>query len=230
MGELLGASASALWLGILTSISPCPLATNIAAVSYIGQQLDRPRRVLWSGLLYAAGRTAAYALVAAALILSLLSAPVVSHFLQKYMIVVLGPILIVTALVLLGAINLPAMSRGVSARLQERVDRMGIAGAGVLGFVFALSFCPVSAALFFGSLIPLAIEARSGFWLPSVYGVGTALPVVGFAILIGCAANLVGRAFESVVRVEKWARRVTAIVFLGIGVYFTLVYTLRVFR
>jgi len=227
--ELLAGAATALWLGILTSISPCPLATNIAAVSYVGTQVDRPRRVVWAGLLYAAGRALAYVAVGGLLVLGLLSAPALSHGLQRWMSAALGPILLLTGLVLLGAIRLPVGGRGVSEALQRRVDRMGLPGAALLGFVFALSFCPISAALFFGSLVPLALETRSVVLLPSAYGVGTAVPVLGFAIPLGLGVRWVGTAFDRVTQVGRWGRWVTAVVFLAVGVWFTARATLGLF-
>lgn len=229
MTELLAGAATALWLGILTSISPCPLATNIAAVSYVGTQVDRPRRVVWAGLLYAAGRAVAYVAVGGLLVLGLLSAPALSHGLQRWMTAALGPILLLTGLILLGAVRLPLGGRGVSESLQRRVDRMGLPGAALLGFVFALSFCPISAALFFGSLVPLALETRSSVLLPSAYGLGTALPVLGFAVPLGLGASWVGTAFDRVTQVGRWARWLTAAVFLAIGAWFTARSTLGLF-
>jgi cytochrome c biogenesis protein CcdA len=227
--ELLAGAATALWLGILTSISPCPLATNIAAVSYVGTQVDRPRRVVWAGLLYAAGRALAYVLVGGLLVLGLLSAPRLSHALQRWMTAALGPLLLLTGLVLLGAIRLPLGGRGVPASLQRRVDRMGLPGAALLGFVFALSFCPISAALFFGSLVPLALETRSSVLLPSAYGLGTAVPVLGFAVPLGLGASWIGTAFDRVTQVGRWARWLTAAVFLAVGAWFTARATLGLF-
>jgi cytochrome c biogenesis protein CcdA len=227
--ELLAGAATALWLGILTSISPCPLATNIAAVSYVGTQVDRPRRVVWAGLLYAAGRALAYVLVGGLLVLGLLSAPRLSHALQRWMTAALGPLLLLTGLVLLGAIRLPLGGRGVPESLQRRVDRMGLPGASLLGFVFALSFCPISAALFFGSLVPLALETRSSVLLPSAYGLGTAVPVLGFAVPLGLGASWIGTAFDRVTQVGRWARWLTAAVFLAVGAWFTARATLGLF-
>jgi cytochrome c biogenesis protein CcdA len=229
VAELLAGAATALWLGILTSISPCPLATNVAAVSYVGTQVDRPRRVVWAGLLYAAGRALAYVAVGGLLVLGLLSAPALSHGLQRWMTAALGPILILTGLVLLGAVRLPLGGRGVSESLQRRVDRMGLPGAALLGFVFALSFCPISAALFFGSLVPLALETRSSVLLPSAYGLGTAVPVLGFAIPLGLGASWAGMAFDRVTQVGRWARWLTAAVFLAIGAWYTARATLGIF-
>ena len=182
MVQLALAAASALWLGILASISPCPLAMNITAISYIGRRVDNPRKVLGAGLLYTAGRTLAYVVLGALLVASLLSAPRLSHLLQKYMNLAMGPLLIIVGMVLLELISFTRKGGGVSEAMQRRVDRFGIWGALLLGIVFALTFCPVSAALFFGSLLALAVRHESGVILTAVYGMGTGLPVFVFAI------------------------------------------------
>jgi cytochrome c-type biogenesis protein len=226
MDSLWLAAGSALWLGILTSISPCPLATNIAAVSYVGRQVGRTRAVLLSGGLYTAGRTLAYVMLGAAAVWSLMSMVSVSSFLQGGFHRALGPLLIVVGFLLLGVIkiNLPAL--GVSKDLQERVDRTGVWGAGLLGLFFALSFCPVSAGLFFGSLVPLAADRSSPLLLPTLYGIGTALPVAVFAVLLAAGAGWLGKTLDRVQVFEVWARRATAVVFIGVGVYETLRSTL----
>jgi len=223
------AVGTALWLGILTSISPCPLATNIAAISYASKRVDRPVLVLVSGLLYTLGRTLTYFLVALLVVESLVSTPGLSMFLQRYMNQLVGPVLLVVGLLLLDVIPWPwTGGAGVSAKLKARVDRIGLWGAGLLGIVFAMAFCPLSAALFFGSLIPLAVRHDSSVLLPSLYGVGTALPVVIFALILAFAANRISRAFNALAVIERWMRRLTAAVFLGIGSYYCLAYTFGV--
>ena len=157
---------SALWLGVLTSISPCPLATNIAAISYIGRRVGSARSIFLTGLLYTLGRTLAYLGLAIVLVASVLSVPQIAMFLQKYMHLVLGPILIVVGMFLMGLIELSLGGKGMSESLQKRVDAMGAWGALLLGIIFALTFCPTSAALFFGSLIPLSLKMNSSFVLP----------------------------------------------------------------
>lgn len=220
MESFILALGSAVWLGVLTSISPCPLATNIAAISYVGKRVDRPASVLLAGLLYTLGRTVTYFLVAMLVVQSLFSVPSVSMFLQRNMNQILGPLLIAVGLLLLDVIPWPwAGGAGVSEKLQARVDRLGLWGAGLLGLLFALTFCPLSAALFFGSLIPLAIRHESSVLLPSLYGVGTALPVVVFSLILAFAANRISRAFNVLTILEKWMRRLTAMVFIGVGGY-----------
>lgn len=216
------AVASAVWLGILTSISPCPLATNIAAVSYIGRRVASPRQVILSGVLYTLGRSIAYVLLGALLVASVLSVPQLAMFLQKYMNKLLGPLLILVAMFLLDLIQLKTSGAGLSDGMRKRVDALGLWGALPLGVVFALTFCPVSAALFFGSLIPVAVQARSSLLLPGLYGVGTSVPALAFAVLIALGAKSVGRAFNALTKVEIWARRVTGIVFLAVGIYYAL--------
>lgn len=221
-------AASALWLGVLSSISPCPLATNVAAVSFIGKQFSSAPRVALSGLFYVLGRMLAYLVLGTVLVAGLLAAPQLSAFLQKSMNKFLGPILILVGMVLLDLIRFRLAGAGVSANLQERAGRGGVWGAGFLGFLFALSFCPVSAALFFGSLIPLSVQHGSAIVFPLVFGVGTGLPVIVFALMIALGAKSIGLLFEKVTRVELWARGITGVVFIAAGIYYTLVYIFEV--
>jgi cytochrome c biogenesis protein CcdA len=227
MGPLWLAAGTALWLGILTSISPCPLSTNIAAVSYVGRRVGSRRLVLLSGALYTAGRSLVYMVLGAASVWSLMSMVSVSSFLQGTFPRLLGPILIALGLLLLGVFEFKLPSMGVSDKLQNRVDHAGVWGAGLLGVIFALAFCPVSAGLFFGGLVPLAVERSSPLMLPLVYGVGTALPVAFFAVLLAVGAGWLGTALDRVQVFEVWARRVTAVVFIGVGIYETLRSTLH---
>jgi cytochrome c biogenesis protein CcdA len=229
MEELVLGTTSALWLGVLTSISPCPLATNIAAISYIGRRVGNSRQVLLSGLLYTTGRTLAYLALGMILVAGVLSTPGLSMFLQKHMNRVLGPILILVGMFLLELIQFNRSGGGVSDRMQKRVDALGIWGAGLLGIVFAVTFCPVSAALFFGSLIPLSVKCNSSVLMPLIYGVGTALPVIVFALLIAFSAKSVGKAFQRLSQIEWWARRITGGLFVAIGVYYSLRFIFEVF-
>jgi cytochrome c-type biogenesis protein len=219
---------TAIWLGILTSISPCPLATNIAAISYIGRRVGSPGQVFLSGFLYNLGRMIAYVLLGILLVASVLSVPEAARFLQEYMNKLLGPILILAGMFLLELLKFTGTGTRVSERMQRRVDGSGIWGALLLGFVFALSFCPVSAALFFGSLIPLSVKHSSSVLLPSAYGIGTGLPVILFAVLIATGTRYLGRAFEKLTQIEFWARRITGLIFVIIGIYLSLTYIFEI--
>lgn len=220
MNELILGVASALWLGILTSISPCPLATNIAAISYIGRQVTSIRYVIAAGLLYVLGRTIAYLSLGYAMVELTLSVPEVSLFLQKYMNLCVGPMLIILGMFLLNLLQVN-LGFGVPAWLRQRVDKLGIAGAFFLGILFALAFCPTSAALFFGNVMA-SIKAGSSLLLPGLYGIGTALPVMAFALLLAVGSQKMGTAFQAVGTLERWARTVTGLVILLAGIWLTL--------
>ncbi|MBN2810137.1 MAG: sulfite exporter TauE/SafE family protein [Deltaproteobacteria bacterium] len=223
MNEYFAAILTAFWLGILTSISPCPLATNIAAISYVGRRVGEPRKAFQAGLLYTLGRTAVYLLIGIVLVSSLLSAPVLSHLLQKYMNKFLGPLLFIVGLILLNIIRLNFRGLGISEKVRQKSHDMGVWGGAFLGVLFALSFCPTSAALFFGSLLPLAVQQQSPLMLPAVYGIATGLPVFFFALLMALGVNRVGTAFNRITFFEKWARRITGLIFIAVGIYYTLV-------
>jgi cytochrome c biogenesis protein CcdA len=204
------------------------LATNVLAISYIGRRVDRPRAVLLTGFLYTVGRSLAYVVVAAILVAGVLSVPTVADWLQRYMNKVLGPLLILVGMVLLELLNVPVATRGVSDTMGKRVEGWGVWGGFVLGVLFAVSFCPASAGLYFLGLIPLCVKHDSTFLFPSLFGVGTALPVFAFAFLVVLGTQAVARAFERVTQFERWARYATGVIFIGIGIYFTLAFVFRV--
>jgi cytochrome c biogenesis protein CcdA len=156
------------------------------------------------------------------------SMPVVSHWLQKYMNRLLGPILILVAMVLLDLLSIGSTGGSLAQWCHKRAAGFGLAGALLLGILFALSFCPVSAALFFATLIPLSLKHSSAILLPTVYGIGSAVPVLIFALLLATSADLMARVFNRVTQFELWARRITGIIFLAVGIYFTFAYTLGV--
>ena len=249
MGAYLLYVLAALYLGVLTSISPCPLATNIAAISYIGQKVEGSRAVIRAGLLYTLGRCVLYLALAVAVAAMALSIPAVSRFLQSYMHLLLGPILLAMGIFLVGLVVIAGSGAAMTEAMQKRVDAMGIWGALFLGILFAVSFCPVSAVWFFGLLtimmgseavriteelakigivLPEASLPGSTIVLPLIYGVGTAVPVLLVALLLAYSANSVGKTYNVLSKVEWWARRISGIVFVVIGVYFSLKYCFEI--
>jgi cytochrome c biogenesis protein CcdA len=221
MTEYLLAAASALWLGVLTSISPCPLATNIAAISYIGGRVDSARSVLLAGALYTVGRVAAYIGISFLLVTTALSIPQVSIFLQKYMHLLLGPTLVLVGMCLVGLIDISWSGFGVTDRIKQRIDALGVWGALALGVLFALAFCPTSAALFFGNILT-SLSTGSSVTMPLLYGIGTALPVIVFAVIIALGSQALGKAFGAVTSFESWARTITGAAILLVGLWLTI--------
>lgn len=215
---------SAFWLGILTAICPCPMATNIAAISFISKRVESPASVLLTGVVYTLGRMIAYAALGMLIMQGLFASPQVSHLLQKYMGMVTGPLLVLVGMVLLRLLSFPSFGVSLGA-FQERIAKRGLLGSLFLGVFLALAFCPSSAAIFFGSIIPICVKQSSGLVIPCVYGIATGLPVIGVSFMIAFGANRIGAVYSTLSGVEVWARRITGFLFLLVGLYFTLTLT-----
>lgn len=215
---------SAFWLGILTAISPCPLATNIAAISFISKNIECPFKTIFAGLLYVLGRILTYVALGYIVVGGLLAIPRIATFLQQTITIFIGPILIIIGLLLLNVIKLN-FSFGINhEKFQKFAETSNFLGAFLLGVIFALSFCPVSAALFFGSLISIAVEHHSRLMIPAMYGIGTGLPVVIFAVVIAFSIHKLGEIYNNIVKFETWFRKITGWIFLIAGAYFIVVH------
>lgn len=210
---------ASLWLGLLTSISPCPLATNLAALGFVSRQVTSPSMVVASGLLYTLGRALAYLVMTVVVVSGVLAIPAASYFLQHHLHKLLGPLLVIVGAVLLDLIPLPVPSNRLGVWTAGRAERLGGWAALALGFVFALSFCPVSAALYFGTLIPLCV--KGGFYhpYPLMYGIGTAIPVVAVAIALAQGAHAAGAWLNKLSQMEKAFRAGTGVLLIGLGIY-----------
>lgn len=222
--ELWAAAVTALWTGVITSVSPCPLATNIAALSFISRHSGSHRfAVLGHGALYASGRALAYAAIGYLLVKSLLSAPAFSFFMQKYGNQALSPLLVLAGMYMLELFGkgFEGFSLFNSYRFKARA---GAFSSLLMGFLFALAFCPISAALYFGMIIPLAAKTSAPFSLPLLYGLGTALPVVGLAAALDLGLKKLSAVTGPAGRFERYAKPATAYVFIAAGVYLGLKY------
>ena len=224
MDNFLLITASVFWLGILTAISPCPLATNIAAISFISKKISKPSLVFLSGVFYTIGRTLAYILVGILIVKSFMESQQLALALQHKMNLILGPLLIVTGLVLFDFIKINFSGFGGVEKLQNFVADKGLFGSLLLGFIFALSFCPVSTAIFFGSLIPLALAKESSIFLPAVYGVATGLPVLFLASVLAFGTNKIALIYNKLSAFENITRKITGGVFILVGFYFVVIY------
>lgn len=216
---------TAIVLGLMTAISPCPLATNISAIGFISRDLVNRKRVFINGLVYTFGRVISYTGLAVLLYFGA-SRMNISMLFQGWGEKVLGPLLILIGLFMLGVLKIkfPGFS-GLT-------DKIGENGKGsywsslLLGMIFALAFCPYSGVLYFAMLIPMTIASPSGLYLPVFYAVATGLPVIVFAWLLAFAVGNVGKLYNHVKIFELWFRRVVAVVFIGVGVYYVVVFFL----
>lgn len=211
---------SAFLLGVLTSISPCPLATNITAVAFISKDIKTPKYTILSGLFYTLGRGISYTLLAT-LIYFGLSSFQVSRIFQGWGDKVLGPILIIIGLIMFGVIKINLKNNNQTIeKLKLWLANKGYIGSLALGMLFAFAFCPYSGVLFFGVLIPLVLQSTEGFLLPFVFALGTGLPVIFFSVLIAFSMQVVGKVFQVVQKIEKWLRYIVASVFVLTGLYY----------
>lgn len=214
---------TALLLGLLTAISPCPLATNITAIGFISKGIENRQRVLWSGILYTLGRTMAYS-VLGALLIYIIRAGADTFDLQlaisEWGELIIGPALIIIGIVMLLSeyFSLGGKVGFQGSAWAEQLN--GPLGAFVLGVLFALAFCPTSALLFFGMLIPMSTTASGGYLLPVVYAVSTALPVIVVAWLLAFSMQSLGVFLDSIKVIQRWFNRIVSLLFVFVGAYY----------
>ncbi len=212
---------SAFLLGLLTAISPCPMATNIAAIAYVSRRVTERKYAVITGTLYTLGRMFSYSILGILIIVAGLEIPGVASFLQNFGEQILGPLLIVVGLIMLNINRLCfSLGGGKLASIGGKVADWGMAGGFLLGALFALAFCPYSAILFFGVLIPLAFKSTEGIVLPAIFAIGTGLPVLIFGTLISVGVAKVSAWLNMATRVEKVTRIVVSIIFIGVGIYY----------
>ncbi len=212
---------SALFLGLITAISPCPLATNIAAIAYISRRVTDRKYAVTTGALYTLGRMFSYSAIGILIIVIGMEIPGIALFLQGIGEQVLGPILIVVGLLMLFIDRLSfGKGGGGLAALGEKVANWGMLGGFLLGVLFALAFCPYSAVLYFGVLMPLSLKTSGGIALPAIFAIGTGLPVLIIGTLLSFGVAGVSSWLNAITRVERIIRIVVAFIFIGVGIYY----------
>ncbi len=217
-------AVTAFLLGLLTALSPCPLATNIAAVGYIGRHIESRKGVFVQGILYTLGRVIAYTLLGVVLITVLRSGASmfgIQKFIATYGEMILSPVLLLIGLFMLfgNRLKLPSFGLGGNG---EGLARRGGFGAMMLGMLFALAFCPTSGVLYFGMLIPMSAGLAMGYLLPMLFAVATALPVLVVAWILAFSAGQIGVAYGKMQAIQKWLNIVVGVIFIAIGIYYCL--------
>jgi cytochrome c biogenesis protein CcdA len=212
---------TAFLLGLMTAVSPCPLATNITAVGFIGKEIESRNKVFLNGLLYTLGRALSYTVLALIIYLGADQFKF-SGFFQRYSEKFLGPLLIIIGLLMLDVIRIkfPGISKLTSK--MEAKTKWGYFDSILLGMIFALAFCPYSGVLFFGMLIPMTISSASGLYLPLVFALATGIPVILFAWLLAFSIGSIGGVYNKLKNFEIWFRRVVAVLFIGTGLYYLI--------
>jgi cytochrome c-type biogenesis protein len=212
---------SALLLGLMTAISPCPLATNITAIGFISKDIENRNRVFLNGLLYTLGRAVTYTSIAFIIYVGADQFRF-SGFFQRYGEKFLGPLLIIIGIFMLGIIkiNFPGLSK-LTSRMENK-NSWNYIDAIILGVVFALAFCPYSGVLYFGMLVPMTVASASGLYLPIIFAIATGIPVIIFAWVLAYTVSGIGNVYHKVKTFEIWFRRVIAVLFILVGIYYII--------
>lgn len=213
-------------LGLLTAISPCPLATNVTAIGFISKDMENKNRIFWNGIIYTLGRTLSYTLLGIILIIILRQGASVFHIqktITHYGELILSPVLIVIGLFMLFGNKLKLKGFGYKGEGQKFKGK-GSWGALLLGILFALAFCPTSAVFYFGMLIPMSVTATGGFFMPVIFAVATALPVIIVAWLLAYSVANLGKFYNRLQVFEKWFRYLVAVLFIGVGIYYGIIF------
>ena len=209
-------------LGILTAISPCPLATNIASIGYISRDIENRKAIFIKGVLYTFGRILAYTVLGIILI-SILEEGASVFGIQKYVSkwgeLLIGPVLILIGLFMLFGDKLNLTKFGFNGS-GESYSKKGGWGAFLLGVLFALAFCPSSGVLYFGMLIPLSVSSTAGWLLPVIYAFATALPVLAVAWILAYSVQNISTFYGKIQTIQKWLNLVVGILFLIVGIYY----------
>lgn len=206
-------------LGLMTAISPCPLAANITAIGYISKDIESRRKVFMNGSVYTLGRAISYTTIGVLLFFGAGQFEIAGFF-QEWGEKLLGPLLIAIGLFMLGIlkIKIPGIDF-LTGKMENRSNR-GFWGVLLLGVVFALAFCPYSGVLYFGMLIPMTVSSASGLYLPLIFAIATGIPVIIFAWIIAFSIGSIGNVYNKLKAFETWFRRITAILFIAVGVYY----------
>lgn len=225
--ESLGTSGiplvAAFFIGLMMTFSPCPLATNITAIAFISKNIGDSMHTLLVGTLYSMGRMVAYIGLSALIVYAGLNIQAISFFLQQYGTLVIGPFLIIMGILMLEIVDIPLPSGGGwLQKLETYLAGKGYAGGFILGVIFALALCPFSAVLFFGMLIPIALKTGDALFVPAVFAIATALPVIIISSLLVKGVTRVSGMMATVQKMEKWVKRAVAAVFIIVGVYYCL--------
>jgi len=213
---------SAFILGLMTAISPCPLATNITAIGYISKDISSRRKVFLNGLIYTLGRAVTYTAIGLFFFFGAGQFSLEGFF-QTWGEKLLGPLLIIIGLFMFGIFSFRIPGLGSITEKMENLSGKGFLDVLLLGIVFALAFCPYSGVLFFGMLIPMTISSAGGLYLPVAFALATGIPVIVFAWFIAFSVGSIGGIYNKMKVFELWFRRVVAVLFIGVGIYYVVV-------
>src|SRR5665647_336571 len=216
-------------LGLMTTISPCPLCTNVTAIGFLSKNVKNRQQIIVNGLMYALGKIIAFTALAAVFVLGGSILPT-QHFFETYVEMLLGPFLILGGLFMLEFFHFHhhTSKHHASGSYSDRIISKSKSGSTtwslLLGIIFSLAFCPYSGVLYFGGLIPLTLAEPAGLLLPVIFAIGTGLPVIIVSWILAYSLSGIGSFYNKIQVFEVWFRRITAIIFILMGIYVGIEY------
>lgn len=218
------------FLGIITAISPCPLATNISAIGFISKELENRNKVFIYGLFYTIGRLVSYTVLGVVLIYLLRQGSgiyKINKFFNSYGEYFIGPLLLLIGFFMLDVIKIKFSLSRNTGRLSEKLTKTNQLNSFLMGIVFALAFCPYSGVLYFGGLIPLSVASSGGYFLPAIFGIATGIPVIIFSWILAYSVSSIGKTYNNIKVFELWFRRIVSIIFILIGLYYIWIFFIK---
>ena len=212
---------SAFILGLLVALNPCQLAINLSALTYLNNRSDKQHPLMSKGLLYVLGRSITYSILG--IILSILiqqglNIEGVRTLMSKgedilpYLLIIIGVYLIYRMLHHHDHHGEECHSCG------KTIKRSGPLGALALGLMLAMAFCPETAIMYFGMLLPMSVANTLGWIAPVAFALGAALPVITMAYLFSKAAEK-AHGFEATFKhFQQWANGVFGLAFIVAGI------------
>ncbi len=213
---------SAFLLGLMVAVGPCTMTANISAIGYIARDISNQGRVFLNGFIYTLGRGISYTIVGFLFYFGA-SQFEISAFLQIWGEKIFGPLLILIGFFMFDFINISIPGFGFQTEKMEKKPNTQFFDVLLLGIVFALAFCSYSGVLYFGMLIPMTISSARGLYLPMIFALATGIPVIVFSWIIAFSIKSIGKVYNKIKAFEYWFRRVVAVLFIGIGIYYVIV-------
>jgi len=222
MSEMAAAAGTAALLGMLSALSPCSVTLTLSALSHLVARARHVQQVALAGLSMMLGMLCCLVGLAALIVGASLAVPTIALLVQKLANQVLGPVLVLVGMLhvgLLGPVRSTGSQRGF-ARLAKRGDASA-AVSFVLGLLLAASFCPSTAGVYFGVLVPWALQHRAPVMLPLAYASGAVTPLLLCTVVIGTGSKIAAR-LPQLVPVGEVIQRIAGWLMIALGIVTTV--------
>ncbi|MBR5375120.1 MAG: sulfite exporter TauE/SafE family protein [Paludibacteraceae bacterium] len=214
--------SSIIW-GIIVAVCPCTMAANITAITAMSRDKREKRDVFARGIAYAFGRAAAY-IALGILLVTFAQGLRIGESFQHLFGLFLGPILVLIGILMLDIIHIHGLADKCMVVFNRMVKQFGFWKSFLLGIMLAFAFCPYSATIYFGVVIPSSLSAENGYIVPIFFAIGATIPVLSLAWIFAYSMDTAKKKLDKFQQYELWFRRILAILFIISGILFILEY------